>query len=306
MQTSSALTRSLADEIAVGRLAPGAPLPAIRTLARRLGCAPGTVARSYAALRSAGIVEGTERSSLRVAAAGAARAYGSRDGGRFLRLAGSDDPALDLLLLAVGPAVALVPGRRGSVHGLGELARGAADAATLHLSRAADGSHNDAFLRGLLGAEPITVVHLWRREQVLVLPPGNPAGITGVRDLAGRRLAWRDAGTGSRLLTERLLTEAGVVAEPDRGVRAPSHRGVAIAVATGAAEAGVAARAAAGYAGLDWLPLIIEPFELAVRDAALPAVQPLLATLARPDIRDRIEALGGYDLSATGVRRTVS
>jgi Alpha/beta hydrolase family/PBP superfamily domain len=53
---------------------------------------------------------------------------------------------------------------------------GAADAAALHLLDVASGRWNDALARGALGGEPVVLVHLWRRDQGLVLGPGNPLG----------------------------------------------------------------------------------------------------------------------------------
>ncbi len=132
------------------------------------------------------------------------------------------------------------------------------------------------------GAGPVTLVHLWLREQVLVLPAGNPERIQSVSDLAGCRLAWRDSGTGSRLLLERLLRDAHVDPAPDRGGVAESHLAVAITVVTGAADAGLCARAAAESVGADWLPVTVEPFELAIRADALEAARGLLAVLDTP------------------------
>lgn len=47
----------LATAIAVGELAPGERLPTVRALAADLQVAPGTVARAYRELESAGIIE---------------------------------------------------------------------------------------------------------------------------------------------------------------------------------------------------------------------------------------------------------
>ena len=154
-------------------------------------------------------------------------ATGAATRGRFA-LGGSDDPALDLLLRAVGDAVSVVPGPRGSVNGIVQLARGAADAATVHLLDVASGRWNDPIARGALGGAPVELVHLWRREQGLVVARGNPHGIAGVADLDGRRIAWRPPGTGSRLLLERLMLAAGCVSASGAGRAggiAPGGRG---------------------------------------------------------------------------------
>ena len=297
------LVSELAHEIAAGARSPGERLPAIRALAQQRHCAPGTAARAYARLRDAGVISPHDRARATVAPGGPAAARILLAGAGMLRLAGSDDPALDALLRAAAEHVALTPGSRGSVAGLTQLARGSADAAAIHLLHAGSGRHNDPFVRGLLGGEPAVLVHLWRREQGLVVPRGNPQGIRGPEDLAGRRLAWRGPGTGSRLLLERLLREAGVPPRPDLAEPAGSHFEVATAVATGAADSGLAVRAAAESADADWVPVAVEPFELALRAEALPAAEALLDVLASSATQARIGALPGYDLTKTGTTR---
>ncbi|MDQ3104133.1 MAG: LysR substrate-binding domain-containing protein [Actinomycetota bacterium] len=306
MQTGAELGRLLAADVAAGRLSPGDRLQPIRTLAGERGCAAGTVARAYGRLRDAGVVAGQQRSLLRVTDDGPARARALLRGETPLRLTGSDDPVLDLLLGAVREDVTVVPGPRGSVTGLGVLARGDADAAALHLLHVGTGQHNDDFARALTVGGPVTLLHLWRRDQVLVLPPGNPDGVRSPADLAGRRLAWRQPGAGSRLLLERLLRETGVAASPDHGVTVDSHLTVAIAVASGAADAGLAVRAAAEFVSATWLPVVAEPFELAIRTDRLGAVDPLLTTLASTPFRSRVRTVPGYDLSQAGAMRTAA
>jgi molybdate-binding protein len=220
-----------------------------------------------------------------------------------VRLTGSDDPALDLVLRAVGDQVAIDPRPRGSVSGLDRLARGEADLALVHLLDVASGTYNDRFVRGLLGGEPVVLVHLWRREQGLVVPRGNPRGIAAVRDLRDLRLAWRAPGTATRLLLERLLREAGIEADSARGTAVDSHRAVAGAVAAGAADAGLAVRAAAAALDLDFLPLVVEPFELAVPERDVDLAAPLVDALAGAALAGRIAALEGYDLSDAGATR---
>jgi molybdate-binding protein len=224
----------------------------------------------------------------------------------MLRLGGSDDPALDLLVRAAGDAVSVVPGARGSVNGIVQLSRGAADAVALHLLDMASGRWNDAIARGALGGAPVELVHLWRREQGLVVARGNPRGIKGVADLDGRRIAWRPPGTGSRLLLERLMLTAGCVPRPELGEPAESHLAVAAAVATGAADVGLAVRAVAESAGLDWVPVISEPFELALEPAAKNAAESLLATLAESSVQAQLASMPGYDLSRSGELRVAA
>ena len=168
------------------------------------------------------------------------------------------------------------------------------------------GRWNEPIARGALGGAPVELVHLWRREQGLVVARGNPRGISGVDDLDGTRIAWRPPGTGSRLLLEHLMIAAGCIPRPELGEPVESHLAVAAAVATGAADAGLAVRAVAESAGLDWIPVIDEPFELALDPAARPAAEALLAALAAPALQARLGAMPGYDLSRSGELRVAA
>jgi molybdate-binding protein len=303
---SASLAARLAQEIAAGRWSEGEPLPGVRMLAREVGCSAGTAARAYAALRDAEVLSGSPRSRFVVAPSGSTRAARWGDDRRALRLAGSDDPALDLLVRAAGESVLVVPGPRGSVNGIVQLSRGTADASTLHLLDIASGRWNDPLARGALGGEPVQLIHLWRREQGLVVAAGNPQDIRGVGDLAGKRIAWRAPGTGSRLLLERLMRAAGCEPRPELGEPVESHLAVAAAVSAGAADAGLAVRVVAESAGLDWIPVASEPFELALDPVAAAAAGPLLDALAESSVHARLAAMPGYDLALSGEARTAA
>ena len=307
----------MAREIAAGRRAEGERLPGVRRLAREAGCSAGTAARAYAALREAGLIAGAPRSSFVVAPGAAARAaswdphalpapggagsYGAGPGA--VLLAGSDDPALDLLLRASSGSATLSAGARGSVPGLEQLARGTVDVAAVHLLDVASGRWNEGFARSALAGQPVLLVHLWQREQGLVVARGNPRRIRSVADLAEHRVAWRPPGAGSRLLLERLMLQEGIEPRPERGVQAESHLAVAAAVAAGAADAGLAVRAVADSLGLHWIPVATEWFELAMAKTSRGAIDPLLDVLASTSVQDRLAALPGYDLGMTGEMR---
>lgn len=60
---------ALRQEVALGRLAPGAPVPSVRELARELRVNPNTVARAIQSLADAGFVETRRGDGTYVAAA---------------------------------------------------------------------------------------------------------------------------------------------------------------------------------------------------------------------------------------------
>ena len=159
----------------------------MRRLAADEQSSPATVQRAYAALARAGVVILAERRGARVAPGGELAARRLLRAGAAFRLAGSDDPALALLLAEVGDEIVMV-GASGSFRGLTALWRNDADGAALHL-RHRDGTYNAPFASALLaGREPV-LVHLWQREQGLIVPPGNPLGLHDAAALQHIRVA---------------------------------------------------------------------------------------------------------------------
>jgi molybdate-binding protein len=236
------------------------------------------------------------RRRSRVAAGGDVAARRLLGGHPVLRLAGSDDPGLDIVLRHSEAHVVTV-GARGSFQGLTRIWRGTADAAAIHL-RHRSGGHNSPFARTLLRGRRPAIIHLWRREQGLLTPEGNPGHIKGPGDLHTLRIARRQFGTGTRVLLDRLLDEAGITPASVTGPEAGSHLEVALSVASGQADTGLGVRAAA--LDLGFVPVTWEDFDIVLSGDALPAAEPLIAALHTPTVQSSIDALGGYDLSRAG------
>lgn len=292
------VSSDLAEQVAAGTLAGGDELPGIRQAAQRYDTTATTVARAWRHLADAGVIEVAERRRARVAAGGPAAARRLLSGHPALRLAGSDDPGLDIALRRAGPSVITV-GARGSFHGLTRIWRGTADAAAIHL-RHHSGDGNSPFARALLRGRQPAVIHLWRREQGLLVPQGNPGRVSGPADLRGLRIARRPFGTGTRVLLDRLLDGAGIPAASITGPDAASHLEVALAIAAGQADAGLGVRAAAAALDLSFIPVTWEDFEVVLGGEALPVAEPLIAALRDHQVQGAVGALGGYDLSRAG------
>ena len=292
LQKAQEVAARIATDVVSGRLEPGDRVRGVRTLAHDLGCSPGTAARAHMMLREAGVIAGSPRSRAEVTPDGVVRALAMIAHSGTVRLCGSDDPALDMLIAAVGPTVERATSGQGSVAGLGMLAQGTVHASAMHLRDVRTGRSNDTFVRRVIGGDPAMLVHLWSREQGIVVPKGNPLSIAGVDDLAGARLAWRAPGTGSRLLLTRLLRDAGVDPVP-AGELCGSHVGVAVAVAAGAVDAGLAVRSAAEAVDADFIPVEWEDFELAVDPDSMGLLMPVLGVLASPTVQDRVRRVPG-------------
>jgi molybdate-binding protein len=297
------VSSDIAGRVASGELADGQQLPGLREAALRYRTTTTTMARAYRRLASAGVIDAADRRRSRVAAGGALAARRLLDGApgepAVLRLAGDDDPGLDIVLRGIGDGQVVTAGAPGSFHGLAAVWQGTADAAAIHL-RHRSGVQNSPFARTLLRGRQPALIHLWRREQGLLTPEGNPAGVTGVAQLRGLRVARRRFGTGTRALLDRLLADAGIPPESVTGPEAASHLEAAMTIASGQADAGLGLRAAATALDLSFRPVIWEDFDIVLSASALTSAGPLIAALRDPAVQSAVNALGGYDLSRTG------
>jgi molybdate-binding protein len=292
------VSSEIASVIASGEVGPGEELPSVRDAAAAHKTTGSTIGRAYRHLADAGVIEIADRRRSRVAVQGASAARRLLSGDAALRLAGSDDPGLDIALRHAGSSVVTI-GTRGSFHGLTRIWRGTADAAAIHL-RHRSGEHNSPFARAVLAGRCPAIIHLWRREQGLLTPEGNPGHVRGPADLRDLQVARRPYGAGTRVLLDRLLAEAGIPPASVIGPEAGSHLEVAMAVASGQADTGLGVRAAATAFGLGFIPLAWEEFDIVLSGATLSAAEPLICALRDPGVQSAITALGGYDLSRSG------
>lgn len=119
------------------------------------------------------------------------------------------------------------------------------------------------------------------RDQGLMVPAGNPLGLTQWADLLrpGIRLANRTLGTGTRLLLDDWLGSQGIEGSAIVGYEhaEPSHVAVATRIASGQADVGLGIASAARMQGLDFVPLLQEHYWLVCLKSALdtPPVQAL-------------------------------
>ncbi len=179
-------------------------------------------------------------------------------------LAVSHDPLLlDVLAELDGVELAVA----GSLEAARRLMGGSIDGAGFHCGGVE--WPDDGPLAELCAEPTLAVIPLFLREQGLILSAGNPLGIRTIEDLVrpGLRFVNRQKDSGTRLWLDRLLAGAGVPPSAIQGyeVEEFTHQAVAALVASGAADAGMGARASAERFGLDFLPLGEETYFLAVR-----------------------------------------
>jgi len=193
-----------------------------------------------------------------------------------------------------------------AIEAVTALASGQCDAAGVHVPHGEFEAAGVAHYRPWLRPQTQVLVDISTRRQGLMLAAGNPQGVRVLADLArpGLRFVNREPGSGTRLLLDLLLAQAGVDPAGPVG-HAPwerTHAAVAAYVASGLADAGFGVETAARRFELDFIPLQTERYFL-LCDAAFfetPAMQQVVAILASEEFRAAANQLPGYDARHAG------
>ena len=238
----------------------------------------------------------------------------SAAGAEVLTLYASHDHALaELQELAATTQMAGEPGVHldirftGSVDAIRALNEGRCLLAGFHTQPFADADSRSArTYRPLLKPGTHKIIGFARRSQGLMVAPGNPLRLWDMRDVARlqARFINRAKGTGTRLLLEELLAQAGMDPIDLRGFDRveSSHAAVAQAIASGDGDAGLGTEYAARSQGLGFVPLTDERYLLVCLKSALelPAVKRLLALLGSQAWQARLDRLPGYTSDHSG------
>jgi len=222
---------------------------------------------------------------------------------------GSHDLTLDLLathLMRRHPQLSLSSTHVGSMGGLVAVQKGRAHLAGIHLFDPETRVYNLPYVKNILGARGVHLVHLVSRQQGLLVAPGNPKKIQGVEDLTREGLVFvnRQRGSGTRVLLDYLLQERRLNPEAIRGYdrEESTHMAVGVAVLSESADAGLGINSAARALGLSFVPLTMERYDLVIPDAFFHGekVQALLGVIRSETFRQAVQDLGGYDVSRMG------
>jgi putative molybdopterin biosynthesis protein len=222
---------------------------------------------------------------------------------------GSHDNTLDLLsnqMQVKNCRFGLSSSHVGSLGGLIALRDGHCHVAGCHLLDTETGAYNITYIKKYLPHIPVKLVNLVFREQGLIVPKGNPKKIAGIETLVRDDLVFvnRQAGSGTRILLDYRLESLKMSPENIRGYDNEefTHMSVAVAVLSGAADAGLGIYAAAKALDLDFIPVVTEEYDLAIAEAFYEdeKIQFMLEVIRSEAFKNQVNALEGYDTSKTG------
>ena len=315
------IAASIRQDILAGRLKPGARLPPVRRMAEQWNCTLGTIQHAYQELARQGLVTSRAGQGTRVATQ-----LRSSPPETPLRRAALVNRAESFFLeaLAAGyqldeidAAVRMATDRwraieeahpvpPGSLGGIIALAEGRSDLAGCHLWDAESSEYNTPFVRRVLPGKRVALATLAQRRLGLILPPGNPARMLSLADLArpGLRFVNRQPGSGTRVWLDVSLARLGIQPQDIQGYanERRTHSEVARAIAEREADVGIGLEASAAAYGLDFILLIRERYDLIIPAPVFEQepVQRFLAWLQSPAAKKAIESLSGYEAQITG------
>ena len=225
---------------------------------------------------------------------------------------GSQDDLLEWCLRESGSGLASLA--EGTARGLDRLQRGEVMAAAIHfhspvISGDSAEDANVAAVRAMPGLHDAVLVGMVRREQGLLLTPGNPGNLRTLADVLASKakMAVRQPGAGAQMLLEVLLMRAGAGPKDLRHLDPPCLTGpdLAAAIRAGKADCGIATRAAAKAAELDFVPILQENFDLLMRQRSYfqPPMQALIGFFGQKRLKQRAAELSGYDTTPAGLIR---
>jgi putative molybdopterin biosynthesis protein len=224
-------------------------------------------------------------------------------------VAGSHDPLLELALRESGCGLALLA--VGSEAGFLQFAAGESTAACMHLhdieNLETDANIDNMKDRGDL--QDAVLIAFCRREEGFLVSPGNPLKLKSIADVVAKRarIAMRPKGAGAQLFLLGMLHRSKMTLDQLSAVAPVCQTGpdIAQAIRAGRADVGVATRAVANVAGLDFIPVVWEQFDLVVRqrDYFHESFQKLVKFIASPEFAIRAKELGGYDITGAGAVR---
>jgi molybdate-binding protein/DNA-binding XRE family transcriptional regulator len=228
--------------------------------------------------------------------------------GRLLENSYSD-PYRTLVMASCDPAVGLLAAEyarttpfrmlvlsRPSRRALQLVRDGLVHVAGLHLAKSSAPEENRVEVREILET-PFSLLRMADWQEGLTLAPG--LGLKSVERVLNSNLRWigREAGSGARQVLDELLQGSSTPA-----IMARDHQGVVEAIRAGWADAGVSVRLVSDEAGLDFIALREEAYDLCIpaTQADDPRVRALLEVVRSAAMKKMLGDLPGYDVKSSG------
>ena len=194
----------------------------------------------------------------------------------------------------------------GSAKALTALSDGMCDVAGFHL---VDGELRKHFVnqyRNCIDPRHYTLVHALNRNQGLIVAPGNPKNILGVKDFVRSdvNIINRQPHSGTRLLLDCYLKHHKINKSQIKGYDQEefTHSAVSALVASNTVDVGMGTEASAAQFGLGFVVLVKESYFYAMQNTRINSDdgKKFIKTIKSRTFREQSNAIKGYDCKNSG------
>lgn len=227
---------------------------------------------------------------------------------RHILIAGSDDVLfrriIDIYNAESPQKVFYAP--IGSINGLKLLEEKGATMSCVHILDIEKKDYNASYVLRYLKGNEYVVIRLFSRQQGLYIKQGNPKHIHNLNDLTRPDVSFvnRNKGSGTRLLFDFLLSEAGIERDRINGYtnEVESHLQSGLTVFKGEADAAFGIGYIARSLNLDFILLMNEKFDLVIpkENYYSHRTKAFLSFFDQSKIISKIKDFAGYSLEEMG------
>ncbi|HHW39092.1 MAG TPA: helix-turn-helix transcriptional regulator [Bacillales bacterium] len=194
----------------------------------------------------------------------------------------------------------------GSLDSLFSMYKGEADIVSTHLIDGDTEEYNIPYIRKILVSHHFIILNLISRLAGFYVKKGNPYNIRTWEDLKNNqkvKFINREKGSGARILVDEMLRVHNIDESEIDGYlqEETSHLGVAGMVAKGDIDLAVGIEKAAQIAGIDFVPLVKERYDIVIlkTENNKELIELVTETLQSHKFKEELLALG-YDVTQTG------
>lgn len=210
------------------------------------------------------------------------------------------DNSLDILSRSLEEGNIFRPLRsyRGSLDSLIAMYQDRADIVSMHLFDGDTGEYNISYVRKLLVSKAFVVIKFIERKAGLYVAKGNRKNINKWSDLTRKdvRIVNREQGAGARILLDEQLRLHNFNRKDVKGYdyEQTSHLAVASAISNGQGDVGVGIENVAQLAGIEFIPMIAESYDLVIlnNDKNALLIEQVMEILQDQAFKNKLNSLG--------------
>jgi len=212
----------------------------------------------------------------------------------------------DLIMDIIADMIKLVSGHVGSMGGILSMKRGECHIAPIHLLDMNTGEYNISYVKKYFLGNKMAIIKGVKRLQGFIVEKGNKNDIKDFTDLLRQDIVFvnRQRGAGTRILLDYFLNKNNIDPADIKGYdrEMTTHMAVATAVKTGSATTGLGIYSAAKALDLEFVSVGYEDYDFLVTQESLndERIKEFIETLKSDEFKERVMALGGYELEQTG------